>query len=705
LFGYIIPHHKEKINTKIKNHSDLHAFAVFSQKGIFMSILVIGEKPSVSKELAKVLGAGNSKKTYIEGNGYIVSWCFGHLVGLKYPNDYNNGWQEKWSFSQLPMIPDKWLFKVADGTKAQFNVLKDLMNRADVTEIICATDADREGECIFRYVYNMAKCGKPVKRLWVSSLEESAIRSALGKMKSLSDYDNLYAAGYARAKADWLVGMNGSRLFSCRYRDRLNVGRVQTPTLAMIVKRDSDVKNFVKQKYFTADLNCGNFTLSSARIDDEKTIDSLVSACNGDNITIGSIKREVKTVNPPKLYDLTTLQREANKVYGYTAQQTLDYIQSLYEGKLATYPRTDSHFLSDDMKETAIEIVREVGNIFEFGSVANPNIDRCINNSKVTGHHAIIPTTNIATADLTSLPKGERNVLTLIANRLLCAVDVPHKYESVKITAVCNDTEFTANGKTVLDIGWKRFAIKSDEKEDTKTLPSILEGQQFPVTASKGEHFTSPPKPYTEDTLLSAMEHAGAENFDENSEKKGLGTPATRAGTIEGLVTKGYAERKGKQISATEKGVNLIAVVPDEVKSAKLTADWEMKLQQIEHGQYSADGFMGEIEQFIREICGKYSTVDMSKNFGNTAVSIGKCPKCGSDVIKGKFGYYCKKKCGMNVAKVYGVGLSENQIKGLLEGKSTSYISKGKKTTVLPEVVSNEYNGKTYYQWKTERKK
>jgi DNA topoisomerase-3 len=552
----------------------------------------------------------------------------------------------------------------------------------------------------------MAKCGKPVKRLWVSSLEESAIRSALGKMKPLSDYDNLYDAGYARAKADWLVGMNGSRLFSCRYRDRLNVGRVQTPTLAMLVKRDSEVKNFVKQKYFTADLNCGNFMLSSARIDDENTADSLVSACNGKSVEIRNVKREVKNVNPPKLYDLTTLQRDANKVYGYTAQQTLDYIQSLYEGKLATYPRTDSQFLSEDMRDTALEIVRAVGNVFEFGSVENPNIDRCINNSKVRGHHAIIPTTNIATADLTSLPTGERNILTLTANRLLCAVDVPHKYESVKITAVCNDTEFTANGKTVLDIGCKRFAIKSDEKEDAKTLPSILEGQQFSVTASKGEHFTSPPKPYTEDTLLSAMEHAGAENFDENAEKKGLGTPATRAGTIEGLVTKGYAQRKGKQIFATEKGVNLIAVVPDEVKSAKLTADWEMKLQQIEHGQYSAERFMKEIEQNVREMCGKYGKTDNSVSFSDRKFEVaGHCPKCGAEVVKGKFGWYCKGKCGMNVAKVYGVELSENQIKGLIEGKSTSYTSKRKKTTVLPEVVANEYNGKTYYQWKTERKK
>ena len=669
-----------------------------------MSILIIAEKPSVARGICSVVKADSKKKGYIEGNNYLVSWCLGHLVGLKYPNDYGNGWQDKWSFSQLPMIPEKWLFKITESTKEQFEVLKDLMSRGDVTEIICATDADREGECIFRYVYNMVGCRKPVKRLWVSSLEESAICKALQNMKPMSDYDNLFSAGFSRAKADWLVGMNGSRLFSCRYHDRLNLGRVQTPTLAMIVHRDNDVRNFVKQKYFTADIEYNGCIFSSARIDDENTADSLVSACNGSTAVISAVKHEVKTVNPPKLYDLTSLQRDANKVYGYTAQQTLDCVQSLYEAKIVTYPRTDSQYLSDDMEQSTLDIVRIIGNVFQFGSVANPDISRCINNKKVTGHHAIIPTANIGTADLDNLPATEKNILSLIANKLLCTSALPHKYESIKITAMCSGTEFTANGRTILENGWKNYTLKSAENDEIKQIPTVTEGQQFTISASKSEHFTSPPKAFTEDTLLSAMEHAGQENYDENSEKKGLGTPATRAGTIEGLVKKGYAERKGKQIVATEKGVNLINVVPDEVKSAQLTSDWEMKLQQIEHGEYSADRFMAEIEDFIRTLCEKYGSADSSVSFGNNA-PIGKCPKCEGEIVKGKFGYYCKNKCGMNVSKVYGKELSEKQIIGLLSGKSTSYTANGKKNIILPEVFENNYNGKTYYQWKTERSK
>lgn len=670
-----------------------------------MAILVIGEKPSVSKELAKVLGADQNKKTRIEGNRYIVSWCFGHLVGLKYPNGYGGGWEEKWSFSQLPMIPEKWLFQVAESTKAQFNVLKGLMNSPEVTEIICATDADREGECIFRYVYQMAKCRKPVKRLWVSSLEERAIRSALDKMKPLSAYDTLFHAGYARAKADWLVGMNGSRLFSCRYHDKLNLGRVQTPTLAMIVKRDDEVHHFVKQKYFTVDLKCGEIKFSSAKIDEESKADALVSACDGNTVTVISVKKEIKTVQPPKLYDLTTLQREANKAYGYTAQQTLDYIQSLYEAKLVTYPRTDSSFLSEDMRQTALDMIETVNQVFGFGINHVPDLSRCINNAKVTGHHAIIPTSNLAAVSLDKLPAGEKNILTLVSAKLLCASAMAYRFESVKITAECSGTMFSANGNSVLELGWKQYSLKSsDEKNDTKSLSSVSEGQTFPCTASKREHFTSPPKPYTEDTLLSAMEHAGAEDFDTHAEKKGLGTPATRAGTIEGLVAKGYAQRNGKQITATEKGRNLIQVVPEEVKSASMTAEWETKLQQIEHGQYSESDFMAEIEQFVRDICRKYGFADASVSFGNHNEPLGKCPKCGGDVVKGKYGFYCQKKCGMNVAKIYGKELSESQIAELLHGKSTSFPAKGKKTIVLPEIAENSYNGKTYYQWKTERK-
>lgn len=670
-----------------------------------MSILIIGEKPSVSRAISAVVGASSTKKGYTEGSGYIVSWCVGHLVGLKYPNDYGNGWDQKWSFSQHPMIPENWQFQVTDSTKAQYNLLKSLMNRDDISEIICATDADREGECIFRYVYNMANCKKPVKRLWVSSLEESAIRKALTTMKPMSAYDNLFNAGYARARADWLVGMNGSRLFSVRYGGKLNIGRVQTPTLAMIVQSDAEVNGFVKQKYFTADLNCGGFILSSARIDDENAADTLVSACDGRTVTISSVKREVKTDKAPKLYDLTTLQREANKAFGYTAQQTLDYTQSLYEGKLVTYPRTDSQYLSDDMAQTAFDVLWLCDSHFGFGISHTPDISKVINNSKVSGHHAIIPTSGIATADLSSLPTGEKNILTLIATKLICATAPAHKYEAVKLTGICNDTEFTATGRTVLDMGWKAYAKQSDKKNDEKALPAVSEGQTFTAKASKGEHFTSPPKPYTEDTLLSAMERAGNEDYDEDTEKKGLGTPATRAATIESLVKNGYVERVGKQLRATDKGKELVTVVPDEVKSAKLTAEWESKLQQIEHGSLPESVFMSGIQQFVAEMCRKYGSADKSVTLSDNHEPAGKCPKCGAEVVKGKFGYYCKGKCGMNIAKVYGVELSDAQVKALLGGKSTSYTSKGKKTIVRPEIVENPYKGKVYYQWKTERGK
>jgi len=669
-----------------------------------LSILIVGEKPSVSRAISSVVGANATKKGYTEGNGYIVSWCVGHLVGLKFPNDYGNGWEQKWSFSQLPMIPDNWQFQVTDSTKAQYNLLKNLMNKDEVTEIICATDADREGECIFRYVYNMARCRKPVKRLWVSSLEESAIRKALTSMKPMSAYDNLFNAGYARARADWLVGMNGSRLFSVRYGGKLNIGRVQTPTLAMIVQRDAEVNGFVKQKYYTVELNCGAFTLSSARIDDEKSTDALVSACNGAEVTIFSVKREVKTDKAPKLYDLTTLQREANKSFGYTAQQTLDYTQSLYEGKLVTYPRTDSQYLSDDMTQTALEVTKLCDSYFGFGITHTPDISKVINNSKVSGHHAIIPTSGIATADLSSLPTGEKNILTLIATKLICATAPAHKYEAVKLTGICNGTEFTTAGRTVLEIGWKRFIRQTDkEKPDEKALPAVSERQTFTVQASKGEHFTSPPKPYTEDTLLSAMERAGNEDYDEDTEKKGLGTPATRAATIEALVKNGYVDRNGKQLRATDKGKELITVVPDEVKSPKLTAQWETRLQQVEHGEYSAVSFMKDIERFIKAMCSNYGAKDDSVSLARQyQETFGKCPKCGGDIIKGKYGLYCKVKCGMSVGNVYGVKLSSAQVKYLLNGKSTSITSKGRRSVVYPEIEETMYNGRTFYQWKAE---
>lgn len=669
-----------------------------------MSILVIGEKPSVSRELAKVLGAKKKKNGYMEGNGYMVSWCFGHLVGLKFPDAYSESWAAKWSFAQLPMIPEKWKFQVSQSTKQQFKILKELMTSSDVTEIICATDADREGECIFRYVYDLVKCRKPVKRLWISSLEESAIRDGFDKLKDGSAYDNLYQAGFCRAKADWLVGMNGSRLFSVRYNAHLNTGRVQTPTLAMIVKRDADIANFIKQKYFTVDLDIG-FKAASARIDDENAADRLVSSCNGKTVTVTHVKKEVKSISAPKLFDLTFLQREANKKFGYTAQQTLDYMQSLYEKKLVTYPRTDSQYLSDDMEQTAYALIPAISERFGFGSVAEPNLKAVINNRKVTGHHAIIPTESGVKCDISALAVGEQNILKLVALRLLCASASAYRYDAVKVTLECENTAFTAIGRTVLKFGWKALdgKIGESEKSDEKSLPDLENGMNFIAKASKSEHFTSPPKAFTEDTLLSAMEHAGAEEFDENAEKKGLGTPATRANTIENLVRHGYIQRDGKKIISTDKGRNLIRVMPDEVKSAQLTADWENKLLAVERGTLSADRFMDEINVFVMDLVCKYSAVDDSVSFGEKQPSIGNCPKCGKPVIKGKYGWYCSAGCGMNLSKVYGVELSEGQIKLLLCGKETSYIKNGRKTIVVPKVAENAFNGKTYYNWATRK--
>lgn len=658
-----------------------------------MSILVIGEKPSVSRELAKVLGAEKKKNGYMEGSGYIVSWCFGHLVGLKFPDAYSEDWAARWSFAQLPMIPKEWKFQISESSKQQFKILKDLMTSSDVTEIICATDADREGECIFRYVYDLVKCKKPVKRLWISSLEESAIKDGFHKLKDGSAYDTLYQAGFCRAKADWLVGMNGSRLFSVRYNAHLNTGRVQTPTLAMIVKRDNDIANFVKQKYFTVVLDMV-FKAGSARIDEEHTADMLASSCSGKTAAVTDVKKEVKSISAPKLFDLTSLQREANKKFGYTAQQTLDYMQSLYEKKLVTYPRTDSQYLSDDMEQTAYALIPAISEHFGFGTVAEPNLKAVINNRKVTGHHAIIPIESGVKCDVSALAVGEQNILKLVALRLLCASASTYRYDAVKVTLECENTAFTATGRTVLESGWKALdgKIGESEKSDEKSLPDLENGMTFIAKASKSEHFTSPPKAFTEDTLLSAMEHAGAEEFDENAEKKGLGTPATRANTIENLVRHGYIQRDGKKISSTDK-----------VKSAQLTADWENKLLAVERGTLSADCFMDEINVFVTNLVRKYSAVDNSVSFGEKQPSIGNCPKCGKPVIKGKYGWYCSARCGMNLSKVYGVELSEGQIKLLLCGKETSYIKNGRKTIVVPKVAENAFNGKTYYNWATRK--
>ncbi len=686
--------------------------------------LVIAEKPSVARGIFPVLGATTKKNGYMEGNGYYVSWCFGHLVQPYLPNDYGGRWAEKpWAFDMLPMLPETWKFKIDKDCETQYAVLKKLMNDSGVTEIICATDADREGECIFRYVYYLAGCRKPVKRLWVSSLEETAIRDGFSKLRDSSAYDNLYQAGFSRAKADWLIGMNGSRLFSIRYRTHLNLGRVQTPTLAMIVQRDYDVAHFVRKKYYTVGLNCGTFTADSERIDEEARADALIAAVNGQTAAVTALKKEIKTDNPPKLYDLTTLQRDANKQFGYTAQQTLDALQALYEAKLSTYPRTDSQYLSDDMEQTALDVLAKVNAVFpQFGRSDTVSVKRCINNSKVTGHHAILPTVNIEGADLSKLSdkpelcEARRNILLLISARLVLATAEPHKYEAIRATVRCADTDFTATGRTIMQQGWKalekavKTALKNkqtDEEEEAceeKALPPLTEGQTFDnVSGEKNEHWTSPPKPFTEDTLLSAMEHAGQEEYDDDTEKKGLGTPATRARIIEGLVLCDYVQRKGKQITATERGVNLIAVVPDEVKSPKMTAEWEMQLQQIEHGKHSANAFMQDITAYVQELCSKYGAADETVSFRKPNEPVGKCPHCGADVLKGQYGFYCKSKCGMYLAKVFGKELTEKQLLRLLSGKEVSYTVDGKKTIVLPQAVEHTYNGRTSWQWATRK--
>lgn len=651
-------------------------------------ILVIAEKPSVAKSIAAVLGASNKQNGYIQGNNYIISWCVGHLVSLAPPERYGSQYGEKpWKFENLPIAPVQWQFSLEKSTKAQFDILTDLMFRSDVTEIVCATDAGREGECIFRYVYNYAHCNKPVKRLWTSSLEESAIRKGFAELKDDSEYDKLFEAGFARAKADWLVGMNATRLFSIRHRAALSVGRVQTPTLAMIVDRDFKVKNFIREKFYTVDLDCGSFTASSARIDDYKTAYDLYMLCNGKQAVISSIQRDTKTSNPPKLYDLTTLQREANRLCGYTAQQTLDYTQSLYEQKLVTYPRTDSQYITDDMEQTALSMVDIVCKCFTvFASyVKTPNVQCCINNAKVSDHHAIIPTAEIWNANIASLPSGERNILALIATRLLLATSEPHIYESVKITVCSERHEFYANGKKMIQNGYKLLekAVKAHFKqtktnENTEQIFDNPTVEFYPsVPAKLSEHLTAPPKQYTEDTLLSAMETAGNSNYIEglDIEKKGLGTPATRAGMIETLVKRAFIARDGKKLIPTEKGISLIKVVPDEVKSPKMTADWETSLQNIEKGIESADSFMDNITEFTNQLVKTYAAQDTSADLNFSRPSIGICPKCGKKIFAYPKSYSCesgKNGCGFVIWKtIAGKEITPTQAEKLLtKGKS-----------------------------------
>ena len=646
--------------------------------------LVVTEKPSVAQAVAYVIGAGERKDGYMEGNNYIVSWCIGHLVELAQPDAYSDTWK-KWSYESLPMIPEEWQTEVKSDTAAQYKVLKGLMHDTRVDSVVCAADAGREGELIFRLVYEMAGCDKPIKRLWISSMEESAIREGFENLQPGSDYDNLYHSALCRQEADWLVGINGTRLFTVLYGGKvLKVGRVQTPTLAMLVDREAKIMNFQKEKYYMAHILMDGIDAATGRIDDKKKADEIVGACQNGQALTTSVVKEEKTVMPPKLYDLTTLQRDANRLFGFTAKQTLEYTQCLYEKKLATYPRTDSQFLSDDMGQTAEGVIEAVFHslMFEENKAPRPDIKRILNSKKVTDHHAIIPTMEIAKADLAALPETERKILSLVANRLLCATGEKHLYETVKAEFSCNGHTFTVSGKSVTHNGWKSFedAFKrsfkisgnQEEEKEEKKLPELSEGQAFDGVQTKiSEHFTSPPKHFTEDLLLSAMERAGAEDMGDDVERKGLGTPATRADIIEKLVKDGFVKREKKQIIPTEDGLKLITVLPDVMKSPKLTADWENALTLVAKGELPMEDFMAEIENMVSELIHTYHEVsdEQKKMFAQEQTVLGTCPNCGGQVVKGKFGAYCVKKCGMNVSRVMGASLTDIQVKDLLAGK------------------------------------
>ena len=619
-----------------------------------MSIqLVIAEKPSVARSIAGVIGAKQKQDGYMEGNGYLVSWCIGHLVSLADAGAYNERFK-KWSYDDLPILPQQWQYIIPAEKKKQFEILRFLMERPDVESLVCATDAGREGELIFRFVYQMAGCKKPFKRLWISSMEDAAIREGFQHLHPGADYDALYQSALCRAQADWLVGLNATRLFSILYHKTLTVGRVQTPTLKMLVDREDKISGFKKEKYHVVHIAAGGMGADSLRIFNPGEADSLKAACSGAQAVCVSVASEKKTEQPPRLYDLTTLQREANRLFGFTAKQTLDYAQQLYEKKCLTYPRTDSQYLTDDMQPTAESIVSGLWPLLPFAAELDisPQFGRVLNSKKVSDHHAIIPTMEFVQKGFDGLTEGEKKLLSLVCCKLLCAVAAPHVFEAVTATFTCAGNEFTSKGKTILTPGWKEidrrfracFKADADAPELARELPEITEGQTFDkVEASVTEHFTTPPKPYTEDTLLSAMDRAGAEDMPEDAERQGLGTPATRASILEKLVQMGVIERRGKQLLPTKDGHNLACVLPNVLTSPKLTAEWETKLTAIAKGEADPDGFMADIEEMTRGLIVGYSQIseDAQKLFQAERVVIGKCPRCGEAVYEGKKNYYC----------------------------------------------------------------
>ena len=615
--------------------------------------LVVAEKPSVGAAYAKVLGATNRQDGYWEGNGYLVSWCVGHLVELAPPNIYDAKYV-KWSVADLPILPQKWQYLVSASTKKQFGILQKLMHRPDVDSIVNSCDSGREGELIFRLVYEQAGCKKPVSRLWLSSMEENAIREGFAHLRPSTEYDALYNAALCRERADWMVGINASRLFSCLYGQPLAVGRVMTPVLAMTVVREAAIAAFVPEKFHTVSLTLADGgTASSKRFAQKADAELLLSKCRKEKrVTVQKMERKEKSESPPQLYDLTVLQRDANRLLGFTAQQTLDYAQSLYEKRLITYPRTDSRFLTEDMAASLPGLVTATGKAFAVEEPIPIHVQQVIDGSKVTDHHALLPTKSMAKADLAALPAGERNVLRLIAARLLCAVGEPHRYAETTIITICAGEEFSAKGKVVLSEGWKAVERKVladilNRKQELTALPNAAENECGILNAELKEGQTSPPKHFTEDTLLHAMETASVDGMPEGVERQGIGTPATRAATIEKLVQKGFLERKGnkktKVLLPTDKGKALITVMPEEIQSPEMTADWETKLLQIERGEMEPSEFMTEINTMITELV-KNTEMKKGANALMKSKIIGVCPNCGKPVVEREKGWFCENR-------------------------------------------------------------
>ena len=620
--------------------------------------LVIAEKPSVAQSYAKNLSAYKKQDGYMEGENCLVSWCLGHLAEYARPEEYDERYA-KWQFDDLPIIPEKWKLQVSADKKKQFSVLKELMNREDIEYLVNGCDAGREGELIFQRVYDLSGCRKPVRRLWISSMEDEAIRNGFHEMKDAGFYSNLCMAAVCRAQADWLIGMNATRAYTTKYYKKLVVGRVQTPTLAMLTERQDRIEHFQKETFYRVELTDGKLVAVSENITNKADAELLAALCDGSEVIITELKREQKKVSPPKLYDLTSLQREANRYFGFTAKKTLDLLQELYEEKLVTYPRTDSRFVTEDMIGTVEELAGKMPLMLpfvEYGQLGH-NIKRVVNNEKVSDHHAILPTKEAVEKGIMDLSVDKKNLMILIGQQVLQAVGEDYLYEQTDVTVNCQKNEFTARGKTAVQMGFKdvekafRSHCVKTEKEDSDRQLEIPYGYQkgmqlFNVKAETSIHYTSPPKSFNEDTLLAAMETAGNKEFDEKTEKKGLGTPATRASTIEKLVASGYAQRKGKQIIPTAEGRELIRVMPENLKSAGLTAEWENRLLLMERGELNGEQFMDDIVAMLEEIlngCRKIPEEERNR-FQTAKELIGKCPVCGSDIFEGKRNFYCSNR-------------------------------------------------------------